>query len=346
MKELLQNKKLRNTVSSIAFAAIGVWAVYSIVGSEEFDLAEIKANLAEASLLFVGLIFIDSVIGYYIRAMRWKMLLDASGHDVDTPTLWWTMMYGYMINLGVPRLGEVSRCMSLQEKREVPFATSFSTILIERLTDVFLLFVIVITVSIWQYDIYADYIGESITGPIKTWVYGLPDRPMLLGGIVLGLGALLYFMFFDKKMEKEVNENKFLMDIELGLKSVAKLKKPWLYLVYTLLIWVSYYLTGFFCYKAIPGLNHLGAPAIFALLAFGSLARSLPVQGGGVGIYQKAVEKILYVGYGVGNSIGLAAGVILWAVQTAMQLIFGVISLPFIFSKKKESKNNEEGIEH
>jgi hypothetical protein len=252
------------------------------------------------------------------------------------------MMYGYMINLGVPRLGEVSRCMSLQEKKDVPFATSFSTILIERLTDVFILFAMVISVSIWQYDIYSGYIDESIYSPIYNWILGLKEKPLVLGGIIIGFGALVYFMFFDKKVEKEVTENKFLIDIELGLKSVAKLKKPWLYVLYTVLIWVSYFLTGFFCYQAIPGLNGLGVPAMFALLAFGSIARSLPVQGGGVGIYQKAVEKILFVGYGIGTSLGFAAGIILWAVQTFMQVLFGVIALPFIFSKKKDKTEDSE----
>ena len=81
---------------------------------------------------------------------------------------------------------------------------------------------------------------------------------------------------------------------------------------------------------------------MFALLAFGSIARSLPVQGGGVGIYQKAVEKILFVGYGIGTSLGFAAGIILWAVQTFMQVLFGVIALPFIFSKKKDKTEDSE----
>ena len=342
MKELLQNKKVRNTVSTVAFTALGAWALYSIITSDEIDWHEVWIKIKSASPFFVFLIFVDSVFGYYVRAMRWRILMKASGHEVETPTLWWSMMYGYLINLGVPRLGELSRSMSLQEKKGVPFATSFSTILIERLTDVGILLLLVIGVSIWQYDTYHVYIDENLFGTIEeVWAY-LKAKPLLLGGIGVGFVAFLYFFFFDKKVEKEVTENKFLNDIEQGLKSFNNIEKPSMYWLYTATIWVSYLMTGYFCFRAVAELNHLGFAAVFALLAYGSIARSLPFQGGGLAVYWKAVSSVLLVGYAIGAEVGLAAGMILWAVQTFMQVLFGVISLPFIYSKDKETPVESE----
>lgn len=343
-----QKKKLINAATSVLFLGVAVWAIYSIFSSDDFDYERTKKILLSSSIMMVTFIFIDSVVGHYLRALRWKLLLKASDYDIKTPTLWWTMMYGYMINLGVPRLGEVSRCMSLQKKEKVPFTTSFSTVVIERVTDVLILFTLVGIVSVWQYDRYEDYINDTILGTIFSWKDKLLEKPLLMVGIGAAGIALLYFMFFDKKLDDKVNESPFINEMETGLKSITKLEKPWLYILLTFGIWVSYFLTGFFCFKAVPGLEGLGVSAMFAVLAFGFIARSLPMFAGGAGVYHVAVVIILAVGYGIDKEAGTAAGTILHGVQTFMQALFGVIALYFLFGKKSkaELEEEEENITH
>ena len=337
--EALKDKKKVNLLISVGLLGVCAWAIYAIFSSEDFSYQKLKEILLSASYPMVGLIFIDSVIGYYIRAYRWKLLLKASGHNIHTPTLWWSMMYGYMINLGVPRLGEVTRCMSLQKKKEVPFTTSFSTVVIERLTDITILFSLVAIVTYWQYDRYADYVSKHITGALMQKLDEWMDKPLFIIGVAGLIVAIIYFLFFDKKIDKKVNESQFINELEIGLRSIAKLEKPWLYIGSTILIWVSYLLTAYFCFKAVPGLGDLGIEAMFAVLAYGSIARSLPMQGGGVGLYQIAVQQILLIGFAVTATVGFAAGMILWSVQTFMQVLFGVIALYFLFGKKGEKED-------
>jgi len=59
------------------------------------------------------------------------------------------VMIGYLVNLGVPRMGEISRAAALTKYEGVPFNKGFGTIIAERVADmIFLLTFIFIVVII------------------------------------------------------------------------------------------------------------------------------------------------------------------------------------------------------
>jgi hypothetical protein len=80
--------------------------------------------------------------------------------------------------------------------------------------------------------------------------------------------------------------------------------------------------------------SHLGIKPSFTILSFGSLA--MIITQGGIGAYQLVVQKTLTL-YGISEVNGLAYGWLLWAVQTLMVLVVGLICLLLLplFNKKK-----------
>jgi hypothetical protein len=63
------------------------------------------------------------------------------------------------------------------------------------------------------------------------------------------------------------------------------------------------------------------------------------ITQGGIGAYQLAIQKTLTL-YGISEVNGLAYGWLLWAVQTVMVLVVGLICLfllPIFNRKKNES---------
>jgi glycosyltransferase 2 family protein len=83
-------------------------------------------------LLMAGLAFLSHII----RAQRWRMLLAPTGNHLKLTHSFYSLMIGYLVNLVIPRGGEVSRCYNLYKLDKIPADVSFGTVVIERIVDV------------------------------------------------------------------------------------------------------------------------------------------------------------------------------------------------------------------
>jgi hypothetical protein len=88
---------------------------------------------------------------------------------------------------------------------------------------------------------------------------------------------------------------------------------------------------GFF---ALESVSQLGMKPSLSVLSFGSIA--MIITQGGIGAYQLAVQKTMTL-YGISEVNGLAFGWLIWAVQTIMILVCGILSLLLlpVFNRKK-----------
>ena len=66
-----------------------------------------------ADKTWLMLMALVAMISHLLRAERWRMLMAASGHHVKLADSFFSLMVGYLVNLVVPRGGEVSRCYNL-----------------------------------------------------------------------------------------------------------------------------------------------------------------------------------------------------------------------------------------
>ncbi len=280
---------------------------------------------------YLWLMAFFAVISHVVRALRWKMLLQPTGHNVGLGNSFLSLMTGYLVNLAVPRGGEVSRCYNLYELEKTPIEISFGTVVTERIVDVLCL-LILIAISFYlewtKLKAFIDSLdfssGEKMTISIWVWI-----------AIALGI-AFLVAIYFLRKNEKIL---KIIHGFKEGLLSVFQLKNKILFVVYSLSIWSLYFLMSYLVLLAFPETASLGFSAVVTLFAIGSIAMAAPLPGG-TGSYHVLVPLGLTALYHVSSADAVAFVFVFHAWQTLLMIVVGVISFivsNLIISRKQGS---------
>ncbi len=124
-----------------------------------------------------------------------------------------------------------------------------------------------------------------------------------------------------------------------GFVSIKKLRRKWLFALYTLAIWACYILSTWMGCFALAETQHLGITAGVALLVFGTFG--IIVAPGGLGAYPWAIQKTLLL-YNISENIGRASGWLLMLAQVAFVLIFG--SLAYFAVKYRNKQYEKHGV--
>src|SRR5947209_15775044 len=98
------------------------------------------------------------LIAHYSRALRWKILMEPMGYHPSNFNTFAAVMIGYLVNAGVPRLGEVVKCTLLARYEKVRADRLVGTIVMERAVDVVCLALIFMSTLIFQGRIIGDHI--------------------------------------------------------------------------------------------------------------------------------------------------------------------------------------------
>lgn len=293
-------------------------------------------SLQQASTLWISYSIGISIIAYWLRAWRWKMLIEAD-HPLSVPTyrVFWALMTGYFANLLVPRAGEVARCGVLNKTDHLPMGKLLGTVILERSVDLLFLFSVMVLAFLVENRVFVTIISELIS------LESLASRalqylPIFLAGAVIS-GIFFYWVFKkyrDKGLIKKLRH--FLRDFIKGLKSVGYLKNPFGFWFSSLMIWIIYFFMMYFVALAIPSTAGLTATSILMVMVMGSIGMVAPVQGG-IGTFHALVAFILLY-YGLEEEEGKIFAVIIHGTQLITTIILGVISLVVfakIISKKK-----------
>jgi uncharacterized protein (TIRG00374 family) len=298
--------------------------------------------LKNADYTWIILSVILSFFAFLSRAYRWKYMLEPLGYKTNLWNRYHSLMIGYIINLTIPRAGEASRSAMLFRSEGVPFSKSFGTIIAERAVDfVMLLILASITAFIGFQDFKAIFseIQNTFT-PTSSKKDGLPIK--LIIEIILAIGLILGILHIRKKPELRKKIIDFVKDIFAGLTSILKSKNPSGYILHTLFIWVSYITYFGVCFYSLEETKDFPISGILLGFIAGSLG--IMFTNGGIGTFPLLVG--LVVNFVMKDktpnalAIGNAIGMIIWASQTILLIILGLIS--FILLPKNHSKEDVE----
>jgi uncharacterized protein (TIRG00374 family) len=279
-----------------------------------------------------------AVLSHALRAERWRMLMVPAGHHPKFSHSFLSLMVGYLINLVIPRGGEVSRCYNLFKLDKTPVELSFGTVVVERIVDVLCLLILV-GVSFFIES-------EKLFAFIETLPIGSGESRLNVILIIFAIFLVLAaaFLWFVKK-NKKLNTfiKKTWHGFKDGLLSVFRLERKGLFIVYSITIWLLYFVMSYTVILAFPQTEHLGIGAVLSLFAIGSIAMAVPLPGG-TGSYHVLVPQGLVFLYGIQQSDAVAFTFIFHGWQTAIMIVGGAISLivtSFIVKKKTaEAKRN------
>ena len=317
------NKK--EIIKYLIFAAIGVLIVYFIQKNFTFD--EFLQNIKLAKIQYVILSVSLGALAVLIRALRWQLLLEPMGYKTNLGNAYHATMSGYLVNLGIPRSGEVSRCAMLAKTDKVPLNVLVGTVLSERILDLFMLALVVFGALLLQFDLLYGYIYENVIVKIK-------DNSILLILVsVLGLLGLVFVLNAKRFFKADSGLGKLFLGFFDGIKSVFTLQKPLLFIAYTFGIWVCYWLMTYSILLAFDFTDHLGVAGSFSTLVFSTLGVIIPAPAGGASIYS------IYIGlnqiYNISIAQAKAIAIVMFSSKIIMIIIAGTISYVIMAKRTK-----------
>ena len=337
------NKRIRTILQYCFFLGLGIFLVWwSVKDLTSEDKSQIKQALRTARYWLIIPVFGILFLSHFIRAIRWKLLIEPLGYKPSTTNVLFAVLIGYLANQAVPRLGEVLKCTVLSRYEKVPADKLIGTIILERVIDaITLLIVFGITLAI-QPDIYSQLIDtifhtKKVDDDNKTISSSL--LLMILSGIVI-----IVILIWMIKKKKNFNDllllfKKIGSSIWQGLSTIQHLKKRWLFIFLTISMWTLYLAGGYMGFMALQETKQYGINEAFTVLSAGSVG--MIVTPGGIGAYAYLLQKTMQV-YGLNEGIALAFGWILWLAQTSVILMGGLISfvaIPYYNKKRTSAKS-------
>jgi len=293
---------------------LGVFFVY--YAYQQFtteQLIEMKSYFTHVDYWYVTLATVFSVVGLVSRAYRWKYALNYLGYQSSFGNNLMAVCVGYLMNLTIPRSGELSRAAVLQKYEKIPFDKGFGTIIAERVIDmVFLLFFVAIAVLL-QYNHLKDFLSEKIP---------LQSLALMGAGLLIVMVIGIYLVFYSRLRVFQIIKQKLLGLIE-GVLSIFKMPHRVPFLLHTFIIWFSYVLTFYYGTFILEETAGISIGVIMVTFVVGSIAMTF--TSGGFGAFPLMISQIMVL-YGISATVGTSFGWILWILQTVFTIVTGAIS--------------------
>lgn len=339
MKKKTSNplKPVLTIVISLAFAGFFLW--FALKG---LDFKVIQKSLAKADYSWVLFAAVFGVLAYWFRAIRWNLMLEPMGHTISNSNSLWAISFGYLMNLTIPRSGEVARATALYGVENVPVDKSFGTIILERVVDLVCMIGFLALTLVFKYEAILSFYENS----------GINFNPnkILLVFLILIAGVVLFFAFKRRLANIPLFSKiiRFIDGIFLGLTSIFKLKQKGKFILYTVGIWVSYYFAAYLVCFALPETADLTFADGFLIIVVGTLGMIIPASGG-IGAFNLAMKygfMALFISMGkngqLGGEVGLTYSFISLPLQIVIMLVMGLISIPMLAKARNKVVADKE----
>ena len=261
-----------------------------------------------------------SVINYFMRSLRWRVLLNARG-SFRVGTVFWATMAGYMGNSLLPaRAGEVVRSFIISDQSALSKTYVLTTALTERLMDAIALVLCgsLVLIQVSPKAAWMDQVGRTTAAIAAVGALMVAVLPHAEGLI----RELLRRMPLPAGIRDRLLG--FAGQILLGLRVFHHAGRLFTFTLFTALIWALDALATMVGARAFD--IHLTFPVAMLLLAGMGLGSALPATPGYVGIYQFVAVTILPP-FGIDRNAALAMIIVGQAMSYAVVLALGLLGL-------------------
>ncbi len=336
-------KTLLTVAISLAIAALFMWLA---LRGMEFE--KIAGYFAKANYLWVFIASIFGILAYWFRAIRWNLLLEPMGYQISNSNSFWTISFGYLMNLTIPRSGELARATALFGVEKVPVEKSFGTIILERVIDLICMVGFLGLTLIFKYQAFVAFYSYITAEKGKTETSSSNSTLYIFIGILVLMAIL--FLLFRKKLEQFAIYQKvlnFAKGIGDGLTSIFKMKQKVKFLLYSVAIWICYYLAAYLVCFALPETSQFTFADGFFIIVVGTLGMMVPASGG-IGAFHLALKfgiMALFLSMGKspeeGGEVGLSYAFISHTMQLVIMLVMGAISIPILAKARNKAVKSQ-----
>ena len=274
-------------------------AVLLYLALRGLDWPQFIETLKNARYTYLPLVLVWGSLGYFIRALRWRVLLTAE-KPISPVDVFWANMAGYLGNNILPaRAGELIRAMYVSRQNNVTAPFALATGLVERFIDLITL-IILGSVSLSVSDILSKPMQDALTAM------------SIIGGV--GLIAIVLLPYIGYWMDQVIASlplltasakeklSELLKQFLHGIEALHSAKRIGVFLLFTATIWLMDGIGTLFLGYILN--LHLSLSQAFVLLAGLGLSSAIPSTPGYVGVYQfVAVTVLVPFGYSRANAL-------------------------------------------
>ncbi len=315
-------KKILNILKYTLFTALGVFLFWLVYRGQDFsNIWYTLKNKVDYSWVFVAMVL--GILSHISRSLRWMIALEPLGEHPRKVNSFIAVIISYFMNLLLPRMGEVARCVVLSKYEKIAFPKLLGTVLTERIMDLIMLMLMTMIVLIADFDRFVAFGQQNpmIVEKIKM----LFTSPYLWMALVLFVaGFFVYLKWSQRKGGTNKIFNLFRGFVD-GIKSVRSIKRYKAYIAHSVFIWLLYYLMLYSIFFSFDFTRDLGPLAGLTTFVLSSFAMVAPVQGG-IGAWHFMAEKGLGL-YGIESADAKIFALLAHTNTQLIIIILGVVSI-------------------
>ena len=323
-----ERKKIIKKILQVVFPLLlGAFILFWVYRDFNFQrVGEVLTDGMDYRWMALSLVF--GVFANLFRGWRWKLALEPLGEYPKTSHCVYAIFISYASNLVIPRVGEVTRCGVLSKYDGVSFSQSLGTVVSERMIDTLCVGLITGLVLLLQMPVFATFFAETGTN-VGRYAEVLTSGHFYLI-ILCALAILVLAFFLIRNIALFAKLKGILQNIWQGVIALKDIRQIPLYIMYTLGIWVCYFLEFYLAFYAFGFSAHLGITAGLVMFVVGTLAVIVPTPNG-AGPWHFAVMTMMML-YGVGKEDAGIFALLVHGIQTFLLIllgIYGLSALPF-----------------
>lgn len=325
-------KLLKKTLKLVLPIILGAFVLYWVYRDFDFSRAlSVLQHETQWGWMLFSLIF--GVSAQLFRGWRWRQTLEPLNAYPPKKDCVNAIFLSYAASLVIPRLGEVSRCGALAKHDGVSFSQSLGTVVTERIIDTLTILLIAGITILLQMPVFLSFINQTGT-KIPSFVYLLTSVWFYVILFCL-IGVAVLFYFLSKTLSFYERVKGVVLNVWAGVISLKRVRNVPLFIVYTLLIWLSYFLHFYFTFYCFEFTSDLGLMAALVMFVGGTFAVIVPTPNG-AGPWHFAVISMMML-YGVNATDAGIFALIVHGIQTFLVALLGIYGLiSFSLSHKKQ----------
>lgn len=330
-------KKTLKITIALLIGGVFLWLAFRNV-----RISEVWNHIKDIHLTWIFPFALVGFLSHVLRAERWRLLIEQDKEHLSRVTLISGVMTGYLLNIVGPRLGEVARPVYVARQEGLSASKLMGTIVLERIIDVVTMVFFMVIVSIYlisDLSLLSQIFGEET---VSLFTDGITIVSVLW--IVAGVGVIVLLSYLFIKIIRFIGQQfeqvqYWIEKVEDGLKmfkdgilSARKVKRWWLFIIYTFLIWVCYTLMTYipFWMFNMQDVFNLGILDALTITVISAIGIAIPSPGG-IGTYHYFVKQSMLVLFAVPAITGLAYATITHAAMILMVSFF----TPFVLAIDK-----------
>ncbi|MDR2815645.1 MAG: flippase-like domain-containing protein, partial [Proteiniphilum sp.] len=244
-------KSLLKTLFSLSLGLLIFWAMY-----RNTDIGELWRIIKSANLGVIAASLVFGLIGNAIRGLRWELFVNSLGYHPPRASIMYATLGNYAVNFVLPRAGDIWRCGVVSKYDKVPFSKTLETFLVDKMIDI-IAGLIVIFVSVLLYiDFFSSYINDNQS--LANGMANLFSSAWMYVGLATVLLIIVLMCTVFRKTSLMMKIRKFFATLKYDLKLISEMKEKKRIIIYTIIIWLCFYLYFYICFYAFDFTKDLG----------------------------------------------------------------------------------------